>query len=410
MNSPFKIFTTILLPIITFLFGLTLATNPNVKHSLSDSLGVDLTERTDTRFQLVDEVTDLINQKYVEDATLDDEVIERGAAAGVVRQLNDPYSLLLTPEEKQDFDDSLGGKLQGIGAELTFRDGLVVVVSPLKGSPALDAGLLPEDIITAVDGRDVEGESLFDVVKQIRGPAGTQVELTIYRIGREPFIIPIIRADIDIPSVESMIITRDEQRIAHLALNRFGADSVDELRKALANLSPNELDGIILDVRNNGGGFLEAANQLTSLFLQQGKIVTVKRRGNEEEIHFVDGSTMAPSTPLVVLINGGSASASEIVAGALQDHGRATIVGQQSFGKGTVQEVVPLTDGSSLHLTIAKWYTPLDRSISEGGITPDIKIEPLTAEEVAAFVDEEGNAPEETPDVQLNKAIEVLLK
>ncbi len=410
MNSPFKILTTVLLPIITFLFGLTLATNPNVKESISDSLGVDLTPQQQQKFSLIDEVTSLIDQKYVESETLTEEIIERGAAAGVVRQLDDPYSILLTPEEKQDFDDSLGGKLEGIGAELTFRDGLVVVVSPLKGSPALDAGLLPEDVITAVDGREVGDDSLFEVVKQIRGPAGTEVELTLYRVGSEPFIIPITRANIDIPSVESTIITRDEKNIAHVALNRFGSGSIDELRTVLTTFADTKLDGIILDMRNNGGGFLGGAIDLTSVFLTQGKVVTVKRRGDDEEIHFVNGATMAPDTPLSILINSGSASASEIVAGALQDHGRATIIGQQSFGKGTVQEVIPLTDGSSLHLTIAKWFTPLDRSISEGGITPDIEIEPLTPEEIAALVDEEGNALEEAPDVQLNKAIEVLLK
>jgi len=299
-----------------------------------------------------------------------------GAVQGLVHAVGDAYTAFMTPPENKSFRQALEGKLQGIGAELTLREGQIVIVAPLKGSPAAKAGLLPGDVIVQVGEVTIEGETLQQVVQRIRGPKGTRVTLTILRHGSvEPLTFTIVRDDIDVPSVESRILTTATGSLGYIALNQFGEHSIVEFKEALQSIAQEPLKGLIVDLRFNGGGYLDGAVELASLFLHQGKVVSVERRGAEPEHHYVYGRPLLPDIPLAVIINQGSASASEIVAGALQDHGRATVIGKKSFGKGTVQEVIDLPGGSSLRVTTARWLTPNGKNLGKEGVDPDIDID-----------------------------------
>ncbi len=334
----------------------------------------------------------LLNQNYVDPQKLQSNTLVRGAAEGLVRAVGDPYTVFMPPEENTEFRDSLSGNLQGIGAELMMRDDLVVVSSALKDSPAEKAGILPEDVILSVDGKPVDGLSLGEVVTLIRGPKDTTVKLTLARAKKtSPIELSIVRADIHVPSVEFRIIDSAKGPIGYVALNQFGDTSVAEIRTALDGFKTKKVSSIILDLRYNGGGYLDAAVDLVSMFVQQGKVVSVKHRDGAPEEHYVTGHPLFPTTPLVVMQNEGSASASEITAGALQDLGRATILGKKSFGKGTVQEVIDLQDGSSLRVTIAHWLTPKGKDLGKEGVHPDIEVE-RTVEDIQAKRDPQLDA------------------
>jgi carboxyl-terminal processing protease len=340
----------------------------------------------------------LLLKHYIAPEELQVQPMLYGAAAGLTEAIGDPYTTFMTPKENDDFQDGLHGKLEGIGAELTLRDGRVVVVAPLKGSPAAGAGLLPEDIILEVDEVDTEGESLSDVVQRIRGPEGTTVTLAVERKGEsEPLTFRITREEIKVPSTEVETRKTASGSIGIVTINQFGDATARELEQAIRGFLEEDLEGIVLDVRFNGGGYLERAVEMTSLFLSSGKVVTVARRDAEPEHHYVSGRPLTTDVPLVVLINEGSASASEILAGALQDAGRATVVGKKSFGKGTIQEVFDLPGGSSLRITTARWLTPSGRDLGEDGIEPDIEVE-RTVEQI-----------QEEIDPQLDAALEWLL-
>lgn len=318
----------------------------------------------------------LLLRNYIEPLTLNSREMFFGAIHGLVAAVGDPYTVFMTPQENDDFHQSLNGELQGIGAELTLRDGHIIVVAPLRGSPAEHAGLLPQDIIIAVDGEIVEGKPLTDVVRRIRGVPGTSVTLKLVRAEKkDPISITIVRAEIRVPSIEYRAITSGSGTVGYLEVNQFGEETIREATRALRSVEEEELDGLIIDLRFNGGGFLEGAVAFTSLFLERGEVVSVERREGVPQRQYVSGHPIFPSLPLVVLINEGSASASEIVAGALQDHARATIIGVKSFGKGTVQEVFDLPGGSSLRVTTAHWLTPKGRNLGKEGVEPDISIE-----------------------------------
>lgn len=312
---------------------------------------------------------------YIHAEDLEAQPMLFGAVQGMVESVGDPYTVFMTPNENDDFRQSLSGHLQGIGAELAEREGRIVVVSPLKNSPAEKAGLLPDDVIAEVDGEAMGGKTLQDAVTKIRGEKGTRVVIGIERGEEEPFDVTITRDDIQIPSTEYEVKETGSGSIGYLALYQFGAETVSESRTALEEMRQQDLKGLILDLRGNGGGYLEGAVDLTSLFIKEGKVVTVERRSGEPTRHYVSGRTLAPEIPMVVLINQGSASASEIVAGALQDLDRATIIGMKSFGKGTVQEVVDLPGGSSLRITTARWLTPDGRDLGKEGVSPDIQVD-----------------------------------
>lgn len=322
----------------------------------------------------------LLQRHYVAPEDLKVDPMVYGAVSGLVAAVGDPYTMFMTPVDTKSFDDALSGTLEGIGAQLDLVDGRVVVVVALKGSPAEKSGLLPKDVIVRVNDTDLDGFSLEQVVRMIRGPKGSMVKITVDREGAtETPVLTMTREAIHIESVESSTRATPQGTIGIVVLNQFGDDSIAEMKKALAAF-PKNVKGIVLDLRFNGGGYLEGAVDLVSMFLASGDVVTVYRRDVPPEVHRVTGQTLFPETPLVVLINGGSASASEITAGALQDQKRATLIGTQSFGKGTVQEILDLPGGSTLRVTTAKWLTPAGQDISTKGITPDIAIDRTTDE------------------------------
>lgn len=318
----------------------------------------------------------LLQKQYIEPAKLETKTMVFGAVSGLVASIGDPYTLFMTPQDTKVFENALSGTLEGIGAQLDLKNGHVLVVAPLKGSPAEKAGLQSKDDILSVNGTSVEGLSLENVVALIRGPKGTSVTLEVLRgSSLQPLTLTMLREAIHIPSVESSVVKTATGSIGLVALNQFGDDSVAELRKALKALPVKELKGLVLDLRFNGGGYLDGAVDLVSMFQPSGTVVTVAKRNGDPDVHIVSGSPLLPDIPLVVLINGGSASASEITAGALQDSKRATIIGTQSFGKGTVQELIELPGGSSLRVTTAHWLTPSGHDLGKKGVTPDFIVD-----------------------------------
>lgn len=318
----------------------------------------------------------LLLQNHIEPASLETRTLYFGAIRGLVEAVGDPYTVFMTPEENEEFHDSLDGQLEGIGAQLELKENEIVVIAPIKGSPAERAGLLPQDIIVTVDGEDITGQALHEVITKIRGPKGTKVTIEVYREGKNDLIpMTITRDEITVPSVESELKSVGAKKIGVLSVNQFGTDTIRDVRTALQDLTKTPLDGIVLDLRFNGGGYLDGAVDLVSFFLKEGKVVSVAQREGAPLHHYVSGRPLLSETPLVVLINQGSASASEITAGAIQDLKRGTIIGMQSFGKGTVQEVIDLPMKTSLRVTTAKWLTPSGRDISKHGVTPDIIVD-----------------------------------
>jgi carboxyl-terminal processing protease len=292
-----------------------------------------------------------------------------GATKGLVRSLKDSYTVFMTPKETKEFEESISGEFEGVGAEIGIRKENLVIITPLKGSPAELAGIKAGDMIFKIDGETTHGISIEEAVTQIRGPKGEKVVLTILREEeKNPIDITIVRDNIVLKNLE----WRMQEDVVVIAISQFGTDLVREFREAMPEILLQKPRGIILDLRNNGGGLLDACVKIVSEFLHEQVIVRTKGRkfGNSGNIMSgKDGAFL--KTPVVVLINNGSASASEIFAGAIQDHHRGLVLGETSFGKGSVQNVVPLSDGSSLKVTIAEWLTPDGKSIHEEGIQPD---------------------------------------
>jgi carboxyl-terminal processing protease len=375
-------------------------TGERVRPGLTAS-GVTVTNpERDVDSSLLWEAWNTLIDNYIEPSKLQVTPLMYGATEGLVRAVGDPYTVYMTPEENKEFDDSLKGNLEGIGAELSMKDQEIIVVSPIKGSPAERAGIKANDIITAVDGVSTADMNLSQVVTRIRGKQGTKVTISIYREKSGAQDVTLTREQIHVPSVEAKIIPSGGKNIGYAALNQFGDDSIAELTQELQSFKAKKVDGIILDLRNNGGGYLDGAVQLTSVFVSEGIVVSVERREGPAEREYVSGHPMLPTIPLVVLQNEATASASEIVAGALQDHDRATIVGKKSFGKGTVQEVLPLRGGGSMRVTVAHWLTPNGKNLSKEGVTPDVAIEPGAP----------GTETMGTPgkDIQLDTALQVV--
>lgn len=355
-------------------------------------------------FALFWDTWDKVTAKYIDDGKVDPQKMYYGAIKGMVASIDDPYTFFLTPEENEQSKDDLGGKFQGIGAQLGLKEGSIVVVAPLKDSPAEAAGLKTNDIIVEVDSESTERWTLLQAVSKIRGEEGTDVTLTVLR-GGETQEITITRQEIKVPSVELSYKSFEGKSVAHLQLNQFGDTTNSEWDKATREISQKyrrgEIAGMVLDVRGNPGGYLDSAVYIASEFLERGKkIVTQETTGADDRVNTVRRGGDLLDIPLVVLINGGSASASEILAGALRDHDRATIVGEKSFGKGSVQEALDLSGGAGLHVTIAKWILPNGEWINGKGIEPQI--------EITNEIDEENTVTDET-DVQLQKALEVVI-
>lgn len=344
---------------------------------------------------------DKLGEKFVDKTHLDPQKMYYGAIKGMVASLDDPYTFFLTPEENKETKDDLGGKFEGIGAQLGLKENRIVVIAPLKNSPAEKAGVLAGDHIIKVDGAITETWTLPYAVSKIRGPQGTKVKLTILR-GDKEIETEITREEIQVDSVEITY----QNNIAVLKLNKFGDETTAEWKKAVNTISKkykaHEIKAMILDLRDNPGGYLEGSVFIASEFLPEGKIIVKQEFNNKNSQKYeVNHAGKLLEIPLIVLINKGSASASEIVAGALRDHRRAQLVGEQSFGKGSIQEAIDLKDGAGIHITIAKWILPNGNWINHTGVAPDVKIENKI---------EEGNALDEQPDLQLEKAIEMLLQ
>lgn len=353
-------------------------------------------------FSLFWDTWEKVTEKYIDDAKVDPQKMYFGAIKGMVASIDDPYTFFLTPEENKQSKDDLGGKFQGIGAQLGLRDGRIVVVSPLKDSPAEAAGLRTNDVIIAVDGESAEKWTLLQAVSKIRGEEGTEVTLSVIR-GSEEKDITITRKEIKVPSIELSYKKSGSQNVAHLQLNQFGDTTNSEWDKAASEIAQKyrngEISGMILDVRGNPGGYLDGAVYIASEFLERGKkIVTQETTGADDRVYTVRRNGVLLEIPLTILINGGSASASEILSGALRDHDRATLIGEKSFGKGSVQEALDLSGGAGLHVTIAKWILPNGEWINGKGITPEIEV----TNEV-----EEGNTITDETDAQLQKALEI---
>lgn len=316
---------------------------------------------------------ELLNKYYKEDH-LDEQKMIYGAIKGLSSSMDDPYTVFMDPDESKEFNESLEGTLEGIGAELTVKNQALTIVSPIKDSPAEKAGLLPGDIIYKVGDEYTVDMTLFQAITKIRGPKGTTVQLTVIREGNDnPFDISIVRDSINIDSVT---MEKLDGGIIYLSVNQFNDKTIEEFSKYVSDLVLNEPKGLIIDLRYNGGGYLDIAVELLSFVLPSDSVaVKIDQRSTEEEEMKTNGNAKLLNVPMVVLVNEGSASASEIFAGAVQDYKRGVVMGTQTFGKGTVQEVESFSDGSSIRMTIANWLTPNGRNVNEVGLTPDIVVE-----------------------------------
>lgn len=344
----------------------------------------------------------ILEDRYVS-GTSTEEVSDQekvwGAIQGLTNAYGDPYTVFLPPRETEMFQESISGSFGGVGMEIGIRDGILTVISPLKGTPAERAGLLPGDQILKVDDTLTQGMSVDEAVERIRGEVGTSVSLTIAREGREDtFSVKITRDTIQIPTIETEM---REDGIFVIKLYNFSAISPGKFRESLRAFIRSGSNKLILDLRGNPGGYLEAAVDMASWFLPSGKTVVIEDYGGVQEsrVHRSRGyNAFNDNLEMVILVNGGSASASEILAGALSEHGIATLVGEETFGKGSVQELIDVTGDTQLKVTVARWLTPNGNSISHGGITPDIVVE------------REPSDIEAGEDPQLEKAVEILLE
>ncbi len=321
---------------------------------------------------LFGEVMERTKMSYVEDVS-DKQLIE-AAINGMLTSL-DPHSSYLNVDDYKYMTEQTKGKFGGLGIEITMDNGVVKIVSPIDDTPAAKAGLKAGDYITDINGETVIGQTLNDVVNKLRGKVGSRVKVTIRRINKKPFTVTLKRAEIKVQSVKSEI--KDED-ILYIRISSFNEELDKSVEKAVKNAQKklkNKLAGIVIDVRNNPGGLLDQAIGVSDLFLEQGEIVSTRSRNVEDTVKFsATAGDIAKGLPIVVIINEGSASASEILAGALQDHHRAVVIGEKSFGKGSVQTVVQLPNGAGMRLTTARYYTPSGRSIQAKGIEPDIVV------------------------------------
>ncbi len=329
-------------------------------------------QETYKQLNLFGDVFQRVQEQYVEEVT-DKKLIE-SAISGMLQSL-DPHSSYLSPESYKDMQVKTKGKFGGLGVEITMEDGVVKVVSPIDDTPAANAGMKSGDLIIGINGESIRGLSINDAVSQLRGPVGSKVVITVVRDKKDPFEIEIIRDVIKIRSVRHNII----KNIGYVRLTTFSdtttsglKKSIDEIKKELGE----KFQGLILDLRNNPGGLLNQSISVTDSFLNQGEIVSTQGRKDDDSSRtFAKKGDIIDGKPMIVLINSGSASASEIVAGALKDHSRAIIVGTRSFGKGSVQSIIPLAGNGAMRLTTARYYTPSGISIQAKGIEPDIIVE-----------------------------------
>ncbi|MFA6296336.1 MAG: S41 family peptidase [Patescibacteria group bacterium] len=347
-------------------------------------------------FKIFWDVWDLLQQKFIHQP-LDYKKMVYGAISGMVNSLDDPYTAFFDPEQSKEFMDEIEGNLEGIGAELGIKNDVLTVIAPLSGSPAEKAGLKPNDVILKINDEVATEMSLQEAVSKIRGTEGTQVKLTVLHEGdKEPKEITVTRQKITVKSVEWSL---KSNNIAYIKLGYFGKDTASDFQNAVSQILPQNPKGIILDLRNNSGGYLDSSIDIINFFVPKGKIAAIESfsDGTKEEFKTKSNAPLE-NIPVIVLINNGSASASEIVAGALRDIRQIKLIGEKSFGKGTVQQLEDLKDGSSVKISIAEWLTPNGTSINKKGLEPDINVK-LTEKDY-----------NENKDPQLDQAIQELTK
>lgn len=356
----------------------------------------DVGKPQDLDFSLFWDAWRLIEQKYSADT--DKEKMFYGAISGMVNSLDDPYTVFMDPSETKKFDEDLNGVFEGIGAEIGIKKNIITIIAPLPDSPAEKSGLKAGDKVLKIDDTITVDLPLYEAVSLIRGPKGTTVVLTIIRDNEaESREIKIVRNTIVVKSVELEFKNTDSGTIAILKISRFGEDTFSDIKIFANEILKQGAKGIVLDLRNNPGGLLDSAVDTAGIFLPKNKIVTMEKFSNDSKKDYLtDGNNELGGFPAVVLANEGSASAAEILAGALKDNRQIKIVGKKTFGKGSVQEVEPLKDNSTLKITIAEWLTPSGKNINKEGIAPDVEVELSTQD----F--EEGKDP------QLDEAIKIL--
>ncbi|MCX6020175.1 MAG: S41 family peptidase [Chloroflexi bacterium] len=364
-----------------------------VLRTLSNGISTTPQERP-KQFKLLNEIWDILRTDFVEPQTLDADKLGRGAIEGVVRALGDAHTSYIDKEQYAMEQAGIRGSYEGIGAHVSLQDGVVVIVSPIAGSPAEQAGVRAGDRIMGVNDESVKGLTLTDVVTKIKGPRGTTVKLLVMREGStDPVTLTITRAEIKTGTVFVQMLP---DGVAHIRISQFAQRTGVELRDALKEAEKQGAKSLVLDLRNNPGGLLDTTVESASQFLEKGVVAyQVDRNGNKDTWEVRPGGATL-TMPMVILVNQGSASGSEVLTGALQDYGRATVIGTKTFGKGSVNHIRELSDGSALYVTIARWLTPNGRLIEGKGLDPDITV-PFTEDDLKA-----------QRDPQLAKGLEVL--
>jgi len=322
-------------------------------------------------FSPLPQVYETIKNYFYQPERVDDQQALYGALKGVVEELDDPYSEFFNPSDLENFESSLEGEFSGVGIEISIKDKVLTVIAPLSGTPAEAAGIQAGDKILKIDGESTEGITLSEAAMKIRGEIGTAVTLTVLHKDDTQEDIPVVRDKITVVALTSKLV--DDDRIGYIHLSRFDSSVTLELDKALASFDLDKLDGIILDMRNNPGGLLSAAISVSSRFVDKGVIVSTKSRISGDQNYYSSGNKI-PDLPIVILINGGTASAAEITAGAIRDHEMGILIGEQSFGKGVIQQLFNYADGSALKLTIGEYKTPNGYTVQGVGLTPDIEV------------------------------------
>jgi carboxyl-terminal processing protease len=398
------VFAAVLVVAGVFFLGFNIGkTNQLETDKLASILNKDGTATSTVDFGAFWKAWNIINDKYVPTNStsterVSDQVKVYGAISGMVDSLGDPYTTFFPPVESKSFNEQISGQIEGVGMEIAVKDKVLTVIAPVKGTPAYKAGIKSGDQILQINDKATGGLSTEEAIKMIRGPKGTSVKLTMLRKGEKtPYTVSVVRDVINMPTVD----TETKGDVFVIRLYSFSAISPNLFRDALRDFINSGKYKLIIDLRGNPGGYLEAAQDMASWFLPAGSVIVKEDFRNAEDAQVFRSrgyNIFTDKLKLVILIDGGSASASEIMAGALHEHGIATLVGTQSFGKGSVQELLDITKDTSLKVTIAKWLTPNGTSISHGGLTPDVVVK-LDEKEFLA-----GN------DTQLNKAIEILDK
>ena len=368
----------VLLATATFFSGLHIGTDSKLEANLFSLFSRPIQADGSVDLQEFWKVWKLLDEKYVDSAssTMSSQDKVYGAIDGLVRSYGDPYTIYMPPEQSNAFEEDISGNFSGVGMEVGIRDAVITVIAPLPGSPAEKAGLIPGDAIIKINGTSTDNMTIDEAVKNIRGEKGTEVTLSIFRKGETEFReIKVIRDTITIPTSKTQI--NDDVFI--ISLYSFNALSEAEMQNSLREFVKSKKKKLIIDLRGNPGGYLQSAVSISSYFLPTGKIVVREHYSGDraEDVYRSSGKELGTFKPekLAILVDNGSASAAEIFAGALQEHKVATIIGSQTFGKGSVQELIKLDDGSSLKVTIARWLTPNGISISKAGLTPDIIVE-----------------------------------